>query len=220
MLENRSEVEDQVSQSMTFTDETILLILFSILFSTICFSAFYLIFRRNNELDREAPESNQVSPIFFTVSTEKLILNYFCSFGLYKIYWFYKNWQLIHNRSEKKIWPFGRALFFIFWAHSCFSIITKAARERSITYRHKNALLALGIILTFIIARVPGPIWLLSYLSIFMIVPLNSLAIKINKHESSDLRINSYFSTSHIFALTLGFMMFLCMIFGTVLDKT
>ncbi len=32
---------------------------------------------------------------FFTTSTLKLMLMSICTFGIYELYWFYKNWVLI-----------------------------------------------------------------------------------------------------------------------------
>ena len=37
------------------------------------------------------------SPIFFPVSTLKLILMSIVTFGSYEIYWFYKNWKLLNQ---------------------------------------------------------------------------------------------------------------------------
>ncbi len=43
------------------------------------------------------------STAFFPVSEGKLITLYILSFGLYGVYWFYKNWKLQQKSMDKKI---------------------------------------------------------------------------------------------------------------------
>jgi len=64
---------------------------------------------------------------FFPVSEGKLITLYIVSFGMYAIYWFYKNWTLQQESMEEKIRPFWRAIFSIFYTHSLFKRIHQQA---------------------------------------------------------------------------------------------
>lgn len=64
---------------------------------------------------------------YFPVSEGKLITLYLLSFGTYGIYWFYKNWKLQQPKMDKKIFPFLRAIFSIFFTHSLFNRIDKSA---------------------------------------------------------------------------------------------
>ena len=66
-------------------------------------------------------------PEFFPVSEGKLITLYILSFGLYGVYWFYKNWKLQQPKMDKKIFPVMRAIFSIFFTHSLFNRINKSA---------------------------------------------------------------------------------------------
>jgi hypothetical protein len=47
---------------------------------------------------------------FFAVSPIKMVVLSVCTFGIYQIYWFYKHWVLIKERSEPLIVPWARAL--------------------------------------------------------------------------------------------------------------
>src|SRR5262249_4420660 len=51
------------------------------------------------------------------VSKLKFCIFSLVSFGLYELYWFYKNWKYIRNRDHSDIWPFWRALFSPIWCH-------------------------------------------------------------------------------------------------------
>ncbi len=83
------------------------------------------------------PDQNDIKPSnaeewqaeFFPVSEGKLITLYILSFGLYGVYWFYKNWKLQQPKMDKKISPVMRSIFSIFFTHSLFRIIDKSAEH-------------------------------------------------------------------------------------------
>lgn len=79
---------------------------------------------------------------YFPVSEGKLITLYILSFGLYGIYWFYKNWKLQQVRMDKKIFPLMRAIFSIFFTHALFRRIDKSADQLENKHRFNANLLA------------------------------------------------------------------------------
>jgi len=81
-------------------------------------------------------------PEFFPVSEGKLITLYILSFGLYGFYWFYRNWQLQQPKMDKKISPFWRATFSIFFTHALFSRIDESARKLEQKHRFSANTLA------------------------------------------------------------------------------
>ncbi len=81
-------------------------------------------------INTEADIINNIKkPEFFPVSEGKLISLYILSFGLYGIYWFYKNWRLQQPKMDKNIMPIMRGIFSIFFTHSLFRIIDKSAEH-------------------------------------------------------------------------------------------
>jgi hypothetical protein len=82
--------------------------------------------------------------VFFPVSEGKLITLYLLSFGFYGMYWFYKNWQILAPEMGKKIYPFWRAVFSIFFVHSLFKRIEHKASH--LEHRHRYNSLALSVI--------------------------------------------------------------------------
>ena len=52
-----------------------------------------------------AEEIADSAPMYFPVSLTKLVVISFWTFGLYEIYWFYKNWSLINQREDINIMP-------------------------------------------------------------------------------------------------------------------
>ncbi len=59
-------------------------------------------------------------PKFFIVAPSKLAVMSIATFGLYEIYWAYKNWQAIKEADDSNIMPFWRAVFAIFFAYRLF----------------------------------------------------------------------------------------------------
>jgi len=93
--------------------------------------------------------TNEGDIYFFPVSEGKLITLYILSFGLYGVYWFYKNWKLQENHMDKKIYPVWRAIFSIFFTHSLFKRIDQHASH--IEKQHKfNA----NVLATFFVATI------------------------------------------------------------------
>jgi len=82
------------------------------------------------------------SPEFFPVSEGKLITLYILSFGLYGVYWFYKNWQLQQPKMTKKISPTMRSIFSIFFTHALFRRIDERAKDLDKKQRFNANLLA------------------------------------------------------------------------------
>ena len=105
-------------------------------------------------------ENNQVGnqitnqgPPFFPVSEGKLLTLYLLSFGLYGIYWFYKNWQLQQASMDKKIYPLLRAIFSIFFTHSLFKRINQQASELEKEHRFNANLMATLYVVTIVLSH-------------------------------------------------------------------
>jgi amino acid permease len=90
-----------------------------------------------------------------------LIIMSIVSFGLYEMYWFYKNWSYIKERENLDIRPFARGWFGIFYCHSLLRHIheDKEARSVQVPSFSPNGL-ATGwvvlLIIAIIVSRAPG----------------------------------------------------------------
>lgn len=95
---------------------------------------------------------------FFPISEGKLITLYILSFGLYGIYWFYKNWKLQQPRMDKKIYPVLRAIFSIFFTHALFRRINNRAKSMEQKHQFKPNLLATFFVAAVIFGNLLDPI--------------------------------------------------------------
>ena len=90
---------------------------------------------------------------YFPVSEGKLITLYIMSFGLYGVYWFYKNWKLQQPGMDKKIFPLMRAVFSIFFTHSLFNRIHRSAEHLEKKHKFNANLLATFYVCAVIIGN-------------------------------------------------------------------
>ncbi len=93
------------------------------------------------ESDVSAPPDDD-GPRYYVVAPVKFLLLSIMSFGLYFVYWFYKNWQLIKVRDSDGSWPIPRAIFYIFFTHALFADIDIRAKERDADYSWDPTLVA------------------------------------------------------------------------------
>ena len=161
------------------------------------------------------------TPEFFPVAEGKLITLYILSFGLYGVYWFYKNWKLQQPKMDKKISPSLRAIFSIFFTHALFRRINE--RAGNLEQKHKfnaNALATLfvGAVIisnlfdrvsmnTGIIAGMTNSTVIISSVIIFILsaYPLVTVQATVNRINNDMLGyLNHKYSIWNYLLITLG----------------
>lgn len=82
-------------------------------------------------------EESQQAP-FYIVSQRKFWVLLMATLGMYQIYWFYKHFTNYRNATNEKMWPTGRAIFSIFFAHGLFAKFSEYTHQStantSLTY--------------------------------------------------------------------------------------
>ncbi len=63
-------------------------------------------------------EPRPTEPIFLYIPIVRLIVLSIISFGIYEVYWLYKNWNYFKERDSLNIYPFWRGVFGFFFCHS------------------------------------------------------------------------------------------------------
>lgn len=117
------------------------------------------------------------APEYFTVGTTKLILMSICTFGIYELWWFYKNWRVIRDRTGESIMPFWRAVFAPLWGFSFVGYVS-ATREALGLSKVSPVALGAAYLIVGMTWRLPDPYWLISMLTF---VPL--AAMQRSAHE-------------------------------------
>jgi hypothetical protein len=130
-------------------------------------------------------------PLYFPISFSKFIVMNFGTFGLYRIYWFYQNWKLIKEREGRDIVPIARAIFQIFFAYSLFKHIRDETERRDLAPSLSAGLIFSLWIPLIVVSQVPGPLSLLTFAAVFLFLPVQNWANKVNAHAAPDHDRNS-----------------------------
>src|SRR5574341_995101 len=142
------------------------------------------------------------------------VILFIFSFGLYSVYWFYKNWKFLKEHSKLDISPFWRAIFQGIFAYSLFKKILVLAKEKGYTENYSPGFLTILYIIISLLWRLPDPYWLISY---FSFVPLLSIVNAINyywKREQPELEIRKNFSSGDIVLLVIGGIFWIFVLIG------
>ncbi|MFC6633673.1 hypothetical protein [Microbulbifer taiwanensis] len=83
---------------------------------------------RAPEADLGEPEAGAARE-FYVVSSPKFLILMIATFGLYELYWFYRNWSLYRMRHGVKILPVMRAIFSLIFVYSLFGKVASSIRH-------------------------------------------------------------------------------------------
>lgn len=154
------------------------------------------------------------SPAFFPVSKTKLLVLSICSLGMYQYYWFYRNWKIIRERTGEDLSPFWRAFFAIFFIHSLFKRVKSHSAVPLTSGLAAGELATVWVVLT-LLYRLPDPYWLVAFLAIWALLPVQAEINAINASESPGHDPNTRFSGWNWLMVALGGPFFLMAVYGT-----
>lgn len=143
---------------------------------------------------------------FFEVSLPKFVVMSVVTFGIYNLYWTYKQWVHISARSREGISPFWRAFFSPIWSFSLFERIKVDASTRGVPVYWSPGLLGLVYLIMGVLYRLPDPYWLLSLLSFLPLVPAVRAVIAIHERSTGGATRdrNSYFGAANVIGIIVG----------------
>lgn len=88
---------------------------------------------------------------YYNISPKQLVILSLVTFGLYDIYWFYKNWQAVAKFENKKISPFWRAIFSPIWCFGMFKRMLISAKKNGYQGDYNPAALAVLYIVLMLV---------------------------------------------------------------------
>lgn len=160
-----------------------------------------------------------VQPPFFAVSLLKLAVLSTCTFGLYEFYWFSRNWNRIRVSGEPEITPSLRALFVLFYCYPCFIRIKLAGVSRGVTPVPPIGILAICYLLLGFSWKLPELFWVIGFLKIAFLLPIQSYVNGINALASPRNDPNSRFGVWNWIAVLAGGLLFILAIIGSILPN-
>lgn len=158
-------------------------------------------------IDRKRATDDQ-GTLFFPVSVLKLIIMWVFTFGLYGVYWFYKNFHYIKKQENNASMPMARGFFYSFWYYSLWNKL-KEDSDRRFAHSHlPNKFAAVCLALVFLAAAFLSNVdgfWVPSlFLSAVLVLPMSNYIQFINGIESPALAKNSKWRFRHFLLILLS----------------
>lgn len=157
-------------------------------------------------------------PAYFPVGTAKLVAMCVATFGLYEIYWFYRNWKAVERTHNVRLIAPLRAVFYPITAFFLFQRIAAESLRLGIGSSLQIGALAIGVVVIASLVRLPDPWWLLSMLSFLPLIPIQLAVNEINQRVAPDASKNRAFGAANITALILGGLLLARVIYQTMVD--
>ena len=158
-------------------------------------------------------------PMYFPVSPVKLVVMSTCTLGIYELYWYYKNWCAIKERDEPEIMPFWRAFFAPLFCYSLFRKIQATAESQQIQGSIEPGPLALGWFVFTVLAKLPDPYWLASFLAVAFLLPVQATVNEVNRVASPRHDPNRTYTGWNVVAIAFGGLLLVLILVGTFLPS-
>jgi hypothetical protein len=162
--------------------------------------------------DDSAP-IQQLEP-YFTVGQLKFSLMSIATFGIYKLYWFYRNWAVIRRNTNATLSPFWRAFFSPLWSYSMGTRLAEHGRLLNVPISTSFASLAAAYFVMQALWRLPDPYWLISLLSFVPLIPFDSAARRLNGDGQLAIPTHGRYSGWNIALLVIGFLFLALVVIG------
>lgn len=168
------------------------------------------------DIQKAAVEASDsvVDPMpFHPLDITKFVLLSVGTFGLYDLYWFYRNWKLLKDQFRQDLSPFWRAFFAPLWGFSLFGEIHAYAGRHGRHVGWSAGLVGALYLIWVALWRLPDPWWLVSLFSFIPLIPV--------QHTINDVAVrrglvpNRAYSGKHILVMVLGGIFTLLAVIGT-----
>lgn len=153
------------------------------------------------------------------MSGTKLLVMSLCTFGLYHVYWFYRNWKLRNELRRRGVLAPLRAIFAPIFAYSLFEDVDVEVRRWGVTPGWNAAALAIAYFLLNIVTRLADSLWLIGLLSVLPILAVQRTINEANARSTHPAPVNAAYSGLNIAGMVLGGIALLLALLGTFMPE-
>lgn len=143
-------------------------------------------------------------PVFFPVSRLKLVVMSVVTFGLYQMFWFYKNWRIVKLQTSTRIMPFWRAFFGYFFCYSLFILIRRVAVRQGIKPMLSPGMAFLLWVALSSLGKLRNGYSLGSELAVLPLLAVQNTIDRLNAAAGGDYNRNSKFTAWNWAAILIG----------------
>ena len=154
----------------------------------------------------EAPLTEVAAPEapYFATSTSRFVLLSVATGGLYELYWFYENWRRERERGPEDLMPFWRAVFAPIWCFAWVASVRDAADGARVSAAALSPAILGSVYLLFsVVWRLPDPYWLVSYLTVLPLLPVNAAGARLNEVLAPTARALSPWTVRSVIAFVV-----------------
>lgn len=142
----------------------------------------------NENLSLEYPIEDQK-----LITTTQYILLSIATFGLYAIWWIYKEWRFFRDKECLDIYPAVRALLLVLFIHSLSTRILDYAKSFGYTKSYNPTVILCLMVFFNLTVRLPDPLFMISFVWILVLVPVIKAS---NFGKLQDSSFNSEYQSS------------------------
>lgn len=147
------------------------------------------------------------------MSETKLLVMTVVTFGLYEVWWFYRNWKLRNELRDRGVLAPLRSILAGFFAYSLFEDVDEEVRRVGVSPGWSAVLLGIAYFVLTATSRLPDPLWLLSLLNVAPLYVVQRTINEANARSPRPAPLNDRYSTLNLVGIALGsIFLFLVMI--------
>ena len=168
-----------------------------------------------------APGEIPNDAMFFHISGARLVLMSIASWGLFELYWIYRNWQYLKERDGLNIRPFWRGIFGIFFIHKLMGTIHDDPQaNRLVKAGFSPSLLATVWVVLMLVGNIAGKAddpglnllgLLVSFPSFLLFLPVQNYINSVNEARSPNSPYTRW-SPGQYACLAVGILIWLVML--------
>jgi hypothetical protein len=156
-------------------------------------------------------------PRWFMVGVPKLAVMMVATFGLYQLYWFYKQWDRVRDAGDN-LSPAARSLFSLIFCYSLFRRIIDSTHAVGVQTRSPAWLLTVGFILPSLMWRADGPEAFLGLLAFVPLVAAQRIANSVALGQGSTEDRNTRLTWRNWVVVVIGSIFLGLVLLGLALD--
>jgi len=165
--------------------------------------------------------NSEDAPYPYVISILKLSILSVATFGVYEVYWFYKQWKSFKVERELKVSPVARAIFAGIMSYSLFKEVSKAVRSVDKTKSGLEAgFLAIAYFILLSLWKLPESYWWLSILSFLPLIPVQKAINSYWKEKYHNKVTSSRFGLGNWIWSIIGGILVLLAIAGTISSES